>query len=195
MKWPGKDSASPSEAVKRKKYMALAAVTILVAAGLGAFLYMEELNAGPADLHISDVLGKTSTREQGEGMVVVSDEEPMYGLIAAPAACWYDIGGSGEDMYGLVPLLFSTEGEFEDPATRFVQNAGPGSAMTIGDTGYGKAAFSSVGTSVRPQLVTECDSTVQPSRTAPSPNSRSAAAVASAPSLLSKSIHPGLPAK
>jgi hypothetical protein len=85
------------------------------------------------EISIEDVLELTSERNSVEDVVIASDECPFLPLIATPIACWYDIGGSSEDRYGLKPLLIAEEGTLDHNQNRFINNCGLNSAAVIGD--------------------------------------------------------------
>jgi len=110
------------------------AIVVLLLLNLTLIVFLKGGDAQFDEISISDVLGYTSTRNPTQDVVIVSDDEPLFGLIATPLACWYDIG-TGES--GLKPLLVAVGGELEAPQQRFLTNYGQGDVLTIGDVSHG----------------------------------------------------------
>ncbi len=130
----------------RKKVLSILLVAALLLGSYGLWVTFGKDRSGYEEISIRDVLHLTSTRQDTAGSVIASDEDPMLGLIATPAACWYDIGGSGSERYGLKPLLFAPGGELDLPQERFILNTGSGNAMLLGDVSYpGGGGFSTEG--------------------------------------------------
>jgi len=94
---------------RSRKLAAVAAVLILILAGLltvpGGFLV-----AAPKSTDMNSILGYSSERRPlTEDAVVVAQSQPFLGIMAAPAACWYDVSASEEAASGLRPLLIVDE--------------------------------------------------------------------------------------
>ncbi len=128
---------------KKKKMFAFFIVIILLLVSI--YFILGFVNQGDEfqEISIEDILEYKSNRNTIEDIVIVNDENPMYALIATPIACWYNIGGasgtddgSGEDngLYGLKPLLISSDSSLDLPQTRFISKSGFDNAILIGNT-------------------------------------------------------------
>ncbi|MFW3147180.1 MAG: M14 family zinc carboxypeptidase, partial [Thermoplasmatota archaeon] len=117
---------------KRIIFASAALIAILGMIILG-FRFAGE-NTDPEGISIDDILNRTSSRREVGEAVVIPEEEPFYGIVAAPIACWYDIGASDGEGYGLLPLLVSSNGELDDVESRFISNVGINNIYEIGPT-------------------------------------------------------------
>ncbi|MGA1793378.1 MAG: M14 family zinc carboxypeptidase, partial [Thermoplasmatota archaeon] len=116
---------------KEKKILIVVVATVLLLGTiLLAFRFSGQGERGE-EISVEDVLSLTSTRKPIGEVVIIPEEEPFYGIAAAPMACWYDIGSEGADAYGLLPLLVSTDNELDDIQSRFLSNTGLSNSYRI----------------------------------------------------------------
>ncbi len=125
----------------RKKMGAIALAVMIAIGSLVAVLLLSQPSDELHEISISEVLELTSTRNPIEDIVVTSDESPMLPLIATPAGCWYNIGGTDESSgdtdhdetrHGLKPLLISMDGELDTNHYRIIDYLDSQTAMVLG---------------------------------------------------------------
>ena len=138
---------------KKKAIVAVILVALIVALSIGAIFMLTRSDDGYRKISIKDVLWLTSKRNQIEDAVLVSDQQPMLGLVATPVSCWYNIAGTDENgtdtdltRHGLRPLLFVSKGGPGEAQLRFIENAGPGSLLFLGSVEFpGSSGFKASG--------------------------------------------------
>lgn len=112
------------------------ALTMLVGSLLlsGIFYFLTNTPSQEIErISIHDVLTRVSQRRSTQDIIIVGDNVPLYGLIATPLACWYDITSDSALPYGLKPLLIASETGLSDGQGRFVSNYGRDSMLLLGD--------------------------------------------------------------
>ena len=136
---PGKSSLFSKEHItsRRGKLFVSAIVAMLaIVAFVSVWFYIESQREPFTEISIRDVLDLTSERDETEELVICSDEDPVLALVASPAACWYDIGGEGDERAGLKPMLIAVDGELDVPHMRVIRNTGASTALVIGEVDY-----------------------------------------------------------
>jgi len=118
--------------LKNRKVIIGAVGSILVIASILAAVSLSGGDDEVVEITISDILNSTSVRRGSDVPIIAPEEEPFLALAATPVACWYDIGASGENAYGLRPLMISSGGLLDDPQNRFLENAGYSGVQWIG---------------------------------------------------------------
>jgi hypothetical protein len=130
---------------KSIKLFAIFIILILVIGSALIFLVFGNQMNNVNEISISEVLEYTSERNTIEEMVITSDDNSFYSLIATPIACWYDIAENGDSRYGLKPLLIAVDGSIDENQNRFIDYCGYGTALTIGSMDYaGKSSSESM---------------------------------------------------
>ena len=122
--------------VNGKKIAMGVAIALLMVSGTLVYLLWPS-STDVETISIYEVLDMTSLRRPTEDMVITTDEEPFYGIISTPAACWYDIDPASTKPYGLKPLLIAVDGELDNTQKRFLDYYGPDSSLAMGDVDEG----------------------------------------------------------
>jgi|ETNmetMinimDraft_35_1059890.scaffolds.fasta_scaffold25242_2 hypothetical protein len=117
---------------KHRKVIISIFLAVLMVGGTFFLLFRDS----PGDLEtisIKDVLGLVSLRRTSEEVIISSDFNPFYSIIASPTACWYDITPGSAAPYGLRPLLIGVNGNIDNSQERFLSYYGSDSLLLIGD--------------------------------------------------------------
>ena len=124
------------EMPRKRKLAALALVALLLLAGI-LVLPGGVLAPAPRRADIKDVLGYSSVRKPlTEDAVIIPQAQPLLGIAAAPAACWYDKAATSEAAYGLRPLLVVDENP-DDGQYRVLSYLDCQDLLSLGDVGPG----------------------------------------------------------
>jgi len=97
------------------------------------FLLLRTSSPELETISINNVLGLTSQRRASDEVIITSDLNPFYSIIATPVACWYDIAPGSTVPYGLKPLLIGVNGNLDNSQDRFLSYFGSDSLLLIGD--------------------------------------------------------------
>jgi len=130
------DDLEKKKAANGRKIAIGVAIALLMVSGALVYLLWPS-STDVETISIYEVLDLTSRRRPTEDVVITTDEEPFYGIISTPAACWYDIDPASTEHNGLKPLLIAVDGELDNTQKRFLAYYKADSSLAIGDVEEG----------------------------------------------------------